>query len=69
MKNKGFTVVEVCVVVAMLGIIIVAFSLPAFSCRQKAAMMNMRHDWGPIQGCMIEPTPGQWVSLNNYRVL
>lgn len=41
----------------------------AYSCQSQAKLMGFRHDWGPLQGCMIEPTPGQWVPLKNYRVL
>lgn len=45
------------------------FYLAAASCASQAEKMGFRHDWGIMQGCMIEPKPGQWVPLKNYRVL
>ncbi len=39
------------------------------SSRDLALKSGMRHDWSFFQGCMIEPKPGQWVPMKNYRVL
>lgn len=69
MKNHGFTLVEFAIVVAIIGILIASLIGPAYTCEKQAKMMNMRHDWSLFQGCMIEPKPGQWVPLKNYRVL
>ena len=46
-----------------------SFYLAYASCAGQAEKMGFRHDWGSVQGCMIEPKPGQWVPLRNYRVL
>ena len=39
------------------------------SCDSKAKAMRMRFNWGPVQGCIIEHKPGQWIPLENYRAL
>ena len=46
-----------------------SFYLAAASCASQAAKMGFRYEWGAMQGCMIEPQPGKWVPLRNYRVL
>lgn len=69
MKNQGFALIEAAIVVAIIGILIAASVGSAYTCERQAKMMNMRHDWGLFQGCMIEPKPGQWVPMKNYRVL
>lgn len=46
-----------------------SFYLASASCASQAKKMGLRHDWGAMQGCMIEPKPGYWVPLANYRVL
>lgn len=69
MKQIGFTLTEAVTVAAIIGILV---SIPvgaSMSCGSKAKAMNMRSDWGPIQGCMIETKPGQWTPIENYRVL
>ena len=67
--HRGFTLIELMIVVAIIGILIFAIVGPAYTCERQAKAMGMRHDWGFFQGCMIEPKPGQWVPLKNYRVL
>ncbi len=69
MKHQGFTLIEAAIVVAIIGILIAALVGQAYTCERQAKLMNMRHDWSIFQGCMIEPRPGQWVPLKNYRVL
>lgn len=68
MRN-GFTLIEACIVAAIIGIIAAIFVGPPYACKTQANLMGMRHNWSFFQGCMIEPKPGQWVPLNNYRVL
>jgi prepilin-type N-terminal cleavage/methylation domain-containing protein len=69
MKHHGFTLIERLIVIAIIGILAVAPIGSAYTCERQAKLMGMRHDWGFFQGCMIEPKPGQWVPLKNYRVL
>jgi prepilin-type N-terminal cleavage/methylation domain-containing protein len=69
MKQHGFTLIEAATVVAIIGILIASLVWQAYTCERQAKLMNMRHDWGVVQGCMIEPKPGQWVPMKNYRVL
>lgn len=69
MRSQGFVLIEVALVVAIIVLLIAALAAPAFTCEKQAKLMNMRHDWSLFQGCMIEPKPGQWVPLKNYRVL
>lgn len=57
-------------VAAVLAVIFgAAYYLASSSCESQAEKMGFRHDWGAMQGCMIELKPGQWVPLGNYRVL
>jgi len=37
-------------------------------CTSIAERMGFRSDYTVLTGCVIEPTPGQWVPLKNYRV-
>ena len=69
MKQHGFTLIEAAIVAAIIGILIWIPVGASMTCSAKAKAMKIRSDWGPIQGCMIEPKPGQWVPLQNYRVL
>lgn len=69
MKHHGFTLIEVLIVIAIIGILAAALIGSSYTCERQAKLMNMRHDWSIFQGCMIEPKPGQWVPLKNYRVL
>lgn len=61
--------VETLIVAAILALFAAIFYLPQRACEQTAAKMGMKHDWIWGQGCMIEPKPGQWVPLKNYRAL
>ncbi len=57
-------------VITLLGSIFVAVILFfEYKCSNLAATMNIPHQYSPVQGCMIEPKPGQWIPLANYRVL
>ena len=69
MKQHGFALIEAAVVAAIIGLLIAALAGSAYTCESQAKLMNMRHDWSVFQGCMVEPKPGQWVPLSNYRVL
>jgi hypothetical protein len=40
----------------------------AIQCGATAEAMGFRSDYTVLTGCLIEPTPGQWVPLKNYRV-
>jgi len=60
----GFGVIVV--IVAITGVL---YILESITCSNKAGIMGMRHNYGMLQGCMIEHQPGKWVPLKNYRVL
>ena len=64
-----FTLIDWLIVAAIVGILIFIPIGASMSCSAKGKAMNIRSDWGPIQGCIIEPKPGQWVPLQNYRAL
>lgn len=36
------------------------------SCDSRAHRMNLRSDWGPIQGCMVR-TPRGWFPIESVR--
>lgn len=68
MKN-GFTLIEMAIVIAIVGILVAAFLGPYVTCKNQATAMGVRYQWGFFKGCLIEPKTGQWVPLKNYRVL
>ena len=67
--GKDLAIMAAAAVALFVAIWGVSFYLAAASCASQAEKMGFRHDWGAMQGCMIEPKPGQWVPLKNYRVL
>jgi prepilin-type N-terminal cleavage/methylation domain-containing protein len=69
MKQHGFTLIEALIVAAIVGILIWLPVGAYLTCSAKGKAMGLRTDWGPIQGCIIEHEPGQWVPLENFRAL
>lgn len=67
--RRGFTLIELVTVLAIICILALVLYMPSQSCAKQAQKMGMNHDWGFVQGCMVEAKPGQWVPLKNYRVL
>ena len=60
----------VAVLMIFFGMVFATFFVTSgYGCESQAKKMGVNHDWGFFQGCMIEPKPGQWVPLKNYRVL
>lgn len=41
-------------------------ALASLSCHARWDRI-FRTTWGPVQGCMIEPSPGVWIPADNYR--
>lgn len=69
-QESGFlTLLEAIIVVVIVGLLVTALCGPWYTCKQQSSLMGVRYDWGILQGCMIEPKPGQWVPLKNYRVM
>jgi len=50
-------------------IIGLAMWLEFATCSSRAERMDMAHSWGPLQGCMIEYKPKQWIHIKNYRAV
>jgi hypothetical protein len=57
------------VLVVIAAITCLIYMLESATCSNKAGIMEMKHSYGMLQGCMIEHRPGKWVPLKNYRVL
>jgi hypothetical protein len=45
------------------------FGLDYASCRSQATRMGMAQTWGPLQGCMVEYTPGKWIAIERFRAV
>ena len=65
---KGFMLIEMVLLLLILAIIFAAPYWAKKDCETKANRMQMNYDWRLIGGCFVEPKPGIWVPLNNYRV-
>lgn len=68
MKN-GFTLIELMIVLAIIAITFASVYSATITCEAKARAMGKNHEWGLLQGCMIEVEKGRWVPLENYRAL
>ena len=60
---------EITIVITIILILLLSFFGPMNACRIKAGAMQMNYKFGFIAGCMIEPEPGKWVPLENFRAL
>jgi len=63
------TLAEYALIVVIIFVSTTIAITPRYACERQAKLMNMRHDWTFLYGCMIEPKPGQWVPLKYYRVM
>jgi len=61
--------IEIAIILAIIGLITTLASVPPLTCAAKSKQMGKHYDFGYIQGCLIEAQPGQWVPLQNYRVI
>jgi hypothetical protein len=69
-KNQsGSVLIDALLIIAILAVLAIAFFGPSYTCERQAKIMGMRHNWNFFHGCMIEPKPGQWVPIGNYRVM
>jgi len=50
-------------------VVVLAFWIDSASCASRAERMGMAHSWGPLQGCMIEYKPKQWINIDKYRAV
>lgn len=50
-------------------VVAVSFGMESVSCDAQAKAMGFPSSYGPVQGCLIEPHPGDWIPLKNYRGL
>lgn len=46
-----------------------AYWFSAARCAHQAHAMGVSHTYGAFQGCIIKAPNGQWVPLENFRVL
>ena len=59
----------VAIIFSLLLVIVVvgsALAVDVAVCNAKTANIGFPHTWGPLAGCLIEVTPGQWIPLDNY---
>ena len=53
-------------------IILIAFGCVAYSscsCHEQGAMMKKRANFSLVSGCMVEHKPGEWIPVQQYRVI
>lgn len=43
------------------------YGMNVYSCKSKADVMNMKYQWGPIIGCMVEFEKGKWGPVGSIR--
>lgn len=46
-----------------------AYLFASMRCASQARAMGVSHTYGGLQGCVIEAPNGQWVPMENFRVL
>ena len=69
MRNKGLTVSEVLIILAIIGILASTFLLPYFQCEKQTKDLGFAGRWSIVGGCQIEIKPGKWLPLERYRVI
>jgi len=67
--TNSFSLFEVVLVLAIIGIIAFVPYAGKNECDAKASRIGFPHEWSFFGGCMIEEKPGLWIPLNNYRKL
>jgi hypothetical protein len=69
-KNQtGSTLIDTLLFIAILTVLALVVFAHSYACERQATFMGMRHNWNFFHGCMIEPKPGQWIPIGNYRVM
>lgn len=66
LKQVVFVVI-VFLVIPIAAIVGAAMLLDSASCASRSKQMGMAHSWGPLQGCMIEYKPRQWIDIKKFR--
>lgn len=69
MSVGEFLLFIVFVIALFAGVGALALWMDAQSCEAKATAMQRPHTWGVWTGCMIQAKDGQWVPIDNYRVI
>lgn len=62
----GFILIPVAPLALLIGGTIL---LDAATCHSKARAMGFNSTWGPLQGCMVEYSPGQYWPLDSVRII
>ena len=65
---KGFTIIEVVIVVAILAILAFKPIGAKMECDAQAGRIGKNYEWSFFGGCMIEDK-GRWIPLKNYLAL
>jgi len=52
----------------MLFVFFMLAFIQSAACHSRAERMGLTCSYGPLQGCMVEVSPGKWIPLESYRV-
>jgi hypothetical protein len=66
-KDYSIWIVILAVVLVLVLILGGALWLDLKVCDASTAGIGFPHTWSVWSSCMIEPTPGQWIPLKNWR--
>jgi len=65
----AYATVGLIVVICLACIVGIGYAAGRITCDAQTKDIGFNHYYNWIGGCMIEPKPGQWVPLNNYRLI
>lgn len=69
-KQTGESTGEIVLsIVAFFIVLLCVFAFNSCECHIKSRAMGFKSDYGPVQGCMIEPKPGIKVPFKSYRYM
>jgi prepilin-type N-terminal cleavage/methylation domain-containing protein len=63
----GFTLIEVLIVLAMIGIIVSVPITGQMRCSAQWERSGMKSEWGLFTGCLVEVEPGRWLPSERIR--
>jgi hypothetical protein len=69
MDSIKIMLLESLIMILTIFLLIMLFTSPFYSCREKAKKMGIKYEWGLYQGCMVETSPKEWVSIENYKII
>lgn len=66
MKQRGFLLIELLIILCIVGILIASAVMPSVTCENTAKEMGLEWRWGWTTSCMVKHK-GQWMPLKSVR--